>query len=29
MLRFAARDIAKPPGELPADFDEQLRAVGY
>jgi hypothetical protein len=29
MLRFAARDIVKPPAELPADFDEQLRAVGY
>ena len=29
MLRFAARDIAKPPAELPADFDEQLRAEGY
>ena len=29
MLRFAARDIAQPPAELPADFDQQLKAAGY
>ena len=29
LLRFAARDAAKPPAALPADFNEQLKAVGY
>ncbi len=29
MLRFAARDAAKPLADLPADFDAQLKAVGY
>ncbi|MGA2865122.1 MAG: sugar-binding domain-containing protein [Verrucomicrobiota bacterium] len=29
LLRFAARDAAKPSAALPADFNEQLKAVGY
>lgn len=29
MLRHAARDSAKPLAELPADFDQQLKAMGY
>ena len=29
MLRYAARDTAKPPADLPPDFDLQLRAMGY
>jgi hypothetical protein len=29
MLRYAAREAAQPPAELPADFDGQLRAMGY
>jgi hypothetical protein len=29
MLRYAARDIAQPPADLPADLDEQLKAMGY
>jgi hypothetical protein len=29
MLRFAARDAARPPADLPANFDEQLKAMGY
>jgi hypothetical protein len=29
MLRHAARDTSKPPAELPADFDSQLKAIGY
>jgi hypothetical protein len=29
MLRYAARDAQKPPAELPADFDAQLKAMGY
>jgi hypothetical protein len=29
MLRYAARDIAKPIADLPSDFDAQLRAFGY
>ena len=29
MLRFAARDIAQPPADLPPDFDQQLKAAGY
>ncbi len=29
MLRFAARESSKPLAALPADFDAQLKAVGY
>ena len=29
MLRHAARDANKPPADLPANFDEQLKAMGY
>jgi hypothetical protein len=29
LLRFAARDASKPPAELPADFPQQLKAMGY
>ena len=29
MLRYAARDVGKPPADLPADFDTQLKAMGY
>ncbi len=29
MLRHAARDMAKPLAELPADFDAQLKDLGY
>jgi len=29
LLRFAARDSTQPLARLPADFDAQLRAVGY
>jgi hypothetical protein len=29
MLRYAARDAAKPPADLPPDFDVQLKAMGY
>ncbi len=29
MFRYAARDIARPPADLPADFSEQLTAMGY
>ena len=29
MLRHAARDCGKPLAELPADFDAQLKALGY
>jgi len=29
MLRYAARDAATPPVDLPADFDQQLKAMGY
>ena len=29
MLRYAARDAERPPAELPADFEAQLRAIGY
>jgi hypothetical protein len=29
MLNYAARDLDKPLAELPADFDTQLRAMGY
>jgi hypothetical protein len=28
LLRYAA-DAAKPPAELPANFEEQLKAIGY
>jgi hypothetical protein len=29
MLRYAARDLAKPPAALPLDFDQRLKAMGY
>jgi len=29
MLRWAARDLGKPPAALPSDFDRQLKAMGY
>lgn len=29
MLRHIARDAQKPPVPLPADFDQQLKAIGY
>ena len=29
MLSYAARDTAKPPIDLPADFKQQLKAIGY
>jgi hypothetical protein len=29
MLRHASGSLQKPPAELPADFDEQLRSIGY
>ncbi len=29
MLNYAARDIDKPVADLPADFEEQLKAMGY
>ena len=29
MLRYAARDASKPPVDLPADFEGQLKAMGY
>jgi hypothetical protein len=29
LLRYAARDAAKPAAELPADFEPQLKAMGY
>ena len=29
MLRFAGRDMAKPLADLPADFDEHLKGMGY
>jgi len=29
MLRYAARDLEKPPAALPPDFDQQLKAIGY
>jgi hypothetical protein len=29
MLRYGARDLGKPPAELPPDFDRQLKAMGY
>jgi hypothetical protein len=29
MLRYAARDLAKPATALPAGFDQQLKTMGY
>jgi len=29
MLRFAGRDVAQPLADLPAGFDEELKAMGY
>jgi hypothetical protein len=29
LLRYAARDVAKPPVDLPADFEQQLKTLGY
>jgi hypothetical protein len=29
LLNYAARDLDKPPADLPADFDQQLKAIGY
>ena len=29
MLNYAVRDIAKPVAKLPADFDKQLKLIGY
>ena len=29
LLNYAARDLDQPPAELPADFDQQLKAIGY
>jgi hypothetical protein len=29
MLRYAARDADKPPADLPADFEAQLKAIRY
>ena len=29
LLNYAAPDAAKPPAELPADFQQQLKAMGY
>lgn len=29
LLRHAARDAGKPPADLPADFAQQLKAIGY
>ena len=29
MLRYAARDMEKPVAELPLDFDQQLKAMGF
>jgi hypothetical protein len=29
MLNYAARDLDKPPGDLPADFQQQLKTIGY
>ena len=29
MLRHAARGLDKPLAELPADFPQQLKAIGY
>ena len=29
LLNYAARDLDKPLAELPSDFDQQLKAIGY
>ena len=29
MLRYAARDLGKPPADLPADFEQKLKTLGY
>ena len=29
MLRYAAQETNKPPAELPADFPERLKSMGY
>lgn len=29
LINYAAPDLAKPPVALPADFDQQLKAIGY
>jgi hypothetical protein len=29
LLRYGARDLRKPLLDLPADFDRQLKALGY
>ena len=29
LLNYAARDLDKPVAELPADFEKQLKAIGY
>ena len=29
LLNYAARDLDKPPTDLPADFQQQLKAIGY
>ena len=29
MLRYAAREVAKPPADLPPDFDQRLKAMGF
>ena len=29
LLNYAVRDLDQPVAELPADFNEQLKAIGY
>ena len=29
LLNYAARDLDEPVAELPADFDQQLKTIGY
>jgi hypothetical protein len=29
MLRYSARDVDKPPADIPADFDARLKEIGY
>jgi hypothetical protein len=29
MLRYAARDVAQPPVDLPTDFEGQLKTLGF
>jgi hypothetical protein len=29
LLNYSARDLDKPPADLPADFQQQLKAIGY